>query len=656
MTLFILATILLVLSGFSAPFCPNGSRFIDRMSLAVGLAGSIAGISAVVICLLRPETATMMVPWPGCGVVINFTIDGLAAVFMLPAYFIGGAGLIYGSGYWPIAGGRRYGRWIRFFYPLMVAAIGGVLTAGNGLVFLICWEIMALTGYFLVVTEREDGDAHQAGFIFLAATHAGTLVLFALLGENACLYSLPAVSSLVGVSTGFANTVFLLAMFGFGFKAGIMPLHIWLPGAHAAAPSHVSALMSGVMIKTGIYGILRITGMFQAQPQWWGWLVLILGLISGILGVAFAIAQHDIKKLLAYHSIENIGIILIGIGAAMVGKHHGFVALAVLGMAGALLHVINHGLFKALLFMSAGSVINATGTRQMAAYGGLFKVMPFTGFFFLGGAVAICGLPPLNGFVSEWLIYFGLLQAATQPGGEPLLAVLVAVPGLAMVGGLALLCFAKVFGLTFLGNIRPEWKNIHEAPATMLTAMGLLLAACLWIGIAPFSVLPFLAGGVAWFIGSTTQDFHSAVLVPVRAISLTALLVLVPALLFLLARRKGGRSSPQVPTWGCGYSNALPRARYSTSSFAELIMNLLRGILLTVFKEHRPERLFSGTSFFRSHTPDVVLDLLLIPVITVAAGISVQIRRALHHGVIGIYLLYSAITLVVLLSAALLFQ
>jgi hydrogenase-4 component B len=658
MTFFCAALLLLLLSALLALPGRRGSSFWDRLSLTVGMAGVLLGLGATAYCLLLPQPSTLLLPWSG-GAFFSLRLDGLSAVFLLPAFFLGGCGLLYGTGYWPHAREPRSSTWIRFFYPVLLAGIALLLTADNGLVFLIGWEIMALCGYLLVVTERNQGEVQLPGLIYLAATHAGTLALlglFSLLGEETCLVAMPGAGSLNVGATPFAHAIFLLALFGFGCKAGIMPLHIWLPGAHAAAPSHVSALMSGIMIKTGIYGILRVTSFFQITPPWWGWLILCLGLVSGVVGVAFAIAQHDIKRLLAYHSIENIGIILIGAGSAMLGRSYGLEAIAVLGMAGALLHVINHGLFKGLLFLSAGSMIHATSTRQMAAYGGLARTMPLTALFFLGGAIAICGLPPLNGFVSEWLIYLGLLQAGRAAAGS-LLGILLAVPALAMIGGLALLCFAKVFGLSFLGTSRSEHPSPHEAPPPMLAAMGLLLAACLWIGLVPATVLPLLSRGVGQWLGQAKPATPAlAALAPVGSISAGALLFLLClALLSLITRRGRKDAIPLTSTWGCGYSNPLPRAQYSTSSFAEMIMNLFNWSLLTRFHEEKPTGLFPVKSSFHSHTPDLVLDTLLLPNCRTLAGIATRLRRTLHQGIIGIYLLYTALTLCLLLFLSIFF-
>ena len=667
MTLFAAAIVLLLLSGFLAPFSRFGAVFPDRLSLALGVSGTVCGVAATTLCLLRPEATTLTLAWPAINGSFALRIDGLSGVFLLPAFVIAGAGLLYGSGYRPHAKDPVGSAWIRTFYPVLVAAICLVLTAANGVVFLVSWEIMALAGYFLVITEREKEETYQAGYIYLIATHTGTLALFglfALLGESACLHLLPAAGS---VASGSAM-IFFLTLVGFGFKAGIMPLHIWLPGAHAAAPSHVSALMSGVMIKTGIYGILRIMSLFQTIPAWWGWLVLALGIVSGILGVVFAIAQHDIKRLLAYHSIENIGIILLGCGAAMLGKSCNQPAVALLGLGGALLHVVNHGLFKGLLFLSAGSMINAVGSRRLDRYGGLLSNMPVTGFFFLGGAVAICGLPPLNGFVSEWLVYLGLLRAGLSPTSG-MSGAIVAVPGLALTGGLALLCFAKVFGLSFLGTARADRAVPREAGRSMLVAMGILFCCCLWIGILPKTVLPLLAGGLAVWTGGApiTAGETLQALAPAQSLTLTALFLFALLLMtHLLIRRKkntkktadANHVSPpgerSLPTWGCGFNQPLPRAQYTTSSFAAMITSLFRWALNTEFDQAPPGRLFPVNAHCKSHTPDAVLDLFLLPVCHRLAGFATLVRRLVHQGIIGFYLLYSALTLCIFIGVAIL--
>jgi len=529
-----------------------------------------------------------------------------------------------------------------------------VVSARNALLFLAAWEVMALAGFFLVTAEEEKAEARRAGFIYLMATHAGTLALFglfALLARMTGGFAFPAAGVL---SAAGAGALFLLGLVGFGLKAGLMPLHVWLPGAHAAAPSHVSALLSGVMIKTGIYGLVRLTSFFTAVPPWWGWTILLLGALSGVMGVLFAIAQHDLKRLLAYHSVENIGIIALGLGIALLGRSYGLPLLTVLGLTGALLHVINHGLFKSLLFFGAGSVIHATGTREIDRFGGLLRSMPRTALFFLGGAVAISGLPPLNGFVSEWLIYLGLFHSLAAPTLGLRLAVLAA-PALALIGALALACFVKVFGITFLGTARtPAAAAAHEAPPSMRWPMAILLAACLLIGLWPPLVVPLLGRAVADWQPATAPAIPLAgPVAPVTAIAITALMLVgLLALSAALLRRKAAGTAAAAPTWGCGYPFPSSRMQYTASSFAQMLTGLFGWGLRSERHGGEVRDHFPAPAGFASHTPDTVLDRLLLPLCRLSARLCTWLRGRLQHGITGVYLLYTALTLCLLLTLA----
>ncbi len=475
-----------------------------------------------------------------------------------------------------------------------------------------------------------------------------------------------------------------------------MPLHVWLPSAHAAAPSHVSAIMSGVLIKMGIYGLVRVTSLLPTPPLEWGCVVLGLGVVSGVLGVAFAVAQHDLKRLLAYHSIENIGIIVMGLGLALIGRSLGRDDWVILGLAGGLLHVWNHALFKALLFLSAGSVIHATHTREIDHLGGLAKTMPWTALAFLVGAVAICGLPPLNGFVSEFLIYLGLFGTLGYQEGpsvtrRAVTAVAFAAPALALVGTLAVACFVKVYGAIFLGTARTkttpprsqaELGNEGESPLSMLGPMGVLVACCLLIGLFPLLIAPIFARAISdW--APNIPDAGPRLVTLARLDWITAMgLLLIAALLiggaalWMRLRRSVVASGA---TWGCGYAAPTPRMQYSSSSFAQLLVGLFAWALRP--RRHMPEiapprsqtrparsqaelgneaefgdqaafgsevPLFPQQTSFHSETPDAMLDQAVLPAFRFGAWLFSWFR-VFQQGSIQMYLLYIFVALIALL-------
>lgn len=623
----------------------------ERLACALTMAGCICGLIAVALVLLSGSELRLDLPWSLPGGELALRLDAITAAFLLPLFLVVAVGAVYGLSYWPQRVNPDNGRKLRLFYGLLSGAMILLLSARNGVLFLMGWEVMALAGFFLIITEEHKEDVRRAGFIYLIATHTGTLALFALfalLGQTSTSFFFPSAGSLPAAGS---SLIFLLGLFGFGMKAGLMPLHIWLPGAHAAAPSHASALLSGIMIKTGIYGLVRITSFFAEIPPWWGWTLLVLGAISGILGVALAIAQHDIKRLLAYHSVENIGIITLGLGLALLGRSYDQPGLVLLGLSGCLLHVINHALFKSLLFLSAGSVIHAVGSREIDHFGGLLKRQRWTGLFFLGGAVAISGLPPFNGFVSEWLIYLGAFQPLHSSGTAVSLALLTA-PVLAIIGALALACFVKVFGVSFLGEARSSGATqAHEAPRTMLWPMGLLLFACVWIGLLPTSLKPLLETAATNWAGPLALPKLTETLAPLSAISLAGWLVFGFLLLVgWLLQRQSSKAPRDIGTWGCGYQFPATRMQYTASSFADSLVRLFRFGLWSQRHGGQIKGLFPEQEEFSSHTPDLVLDRALTPTFMGFTWLFCWLRRLIQHGVAAIYLLYIALTLIVLLT------
>jgi hydrogenase-4 component B len=405
------------------------------------------------------------------------------------------------------------------------------------------------------------------------------------------------------------------------------------------------------MIKMGIYGLVRVLSLLPAPPSGWGVSLIALGIVSGVLGVAYAVGQHDLKRLLAYHSIENIGIIVLGLGLAMLGRSLGRDDLFVLGLAGALLHTWNHALFKSLLFLSAGSVIHAVHTREIDQLGGLLRPMPRTAACFLIGAVAICGLPPLNGFVSEFLIYLGLFRTLF---GETLVwpGVVFGAPALALMGVLAAACFAKVFGAVFLGAARSEHaRHAHESELPVIAPMMLLAACCVAIGVAPLLVAPVLQSGVAeWARAAPTTGNPLTELAPFGWISVMAgvLASLVAAAgTFYWIRLRASEVGSTV-TWDCGYAAPTARMQYTSSSFAEMLVGLFGWALRPKTHIHRPEGLFPQAAEFESHVPDAVLDRAVLPLFRSTARLFARFR-VLQGGSLQVYLLYIFVILVVLL-------
>ena len=619
-------------------------------------AASLAGIGGALLTLLGTASPSYLTAW---GLPFGeplLAADPLAAVFLFIIFLVSGACAIYARGYWAAERNPRTVRRLAFFFGLLTSSLAMVVMSRNGVLFLFWWEVMSFAAYFCLITEDTAREVREAGTLYLIVSHVSSLALFAffsLLKGMAGTYLFPGAGTL-SPHSGAALAVFMTALFGFGLKAGMMPLHVWLPSAHANAPSHVSAFLSGVVLKVGIYGLVRTLSFFDLVPLWWGVLILTLGAISGIIGVAFAIGQHDVKRLLAYHSIENIGIILMGVGVALIGRSCGSSTMMLLGMAGALLHVVNHATFKALLFLGAGSIIHATGTREIEAMGGLLRRLPWTSGFFMVGAVAICGLPPLNGFVSELLIYLGYLHGVTAQSGIAAGVPALGAPALALVGGLAVACFVKVFGIVFLGLPRSDSAaRAHEAPRNMLGGMIILAAVCFLIGLLPWLAAPLVQRAVSgWCPALDPFPEPLAVTAHLWWISVAAvfLTLLIVASAWLLKGRLARLPNGTAETWGCGYAAPTTRMQYSASSFAEMLVHFFRGVLRPHGHIPTVRGPFPAPSRFASHVPEVMLDLVYVPLLQRLYLKTAPIRR-MQSGHLQLYILYLFLTLIVLLTA-----
>lgn len=614
--------------------------------------GSLCGlVPAMRVALGAPPQSLRMV-WDVPYGSLYLQLDALSAFFLLPVFLMCAVAALYGAEYLEAYCGKKALAPPWFFLNVLAASMVVVVLAHNAVLFLMAWETMALSSFFLVTFEDEKESTRQAGWTYLVASHIGTaflLVLFVLLGRTNGSLDFDRFSASSG-----AGLLFVLALVGFGTKAGFVPLHVWLPEAHPAAPSHVSAVMSAVMIKTGIYGLLRILTFLSPAQAWWGWALCVVGLTSGILGVLLALAQHDLKRLLAYHSVENIGIIALGLGVGIVGLSAGAPFVAVVAFAGAMLHVLNHALFKGLLFLDAGNVVHATHTREIDHLGGLLRRMPGTGATFLIGAAAISGLPPLNGFISEFLIYLASFKGVVSLDASNSVPMLVTISGLALIGGLAVACFTKAFGIVFLGQPRTEHaEDANEAGLAMLAPGFVLAAGCILIGMFGSSVVrsmgPLIASVTGLPLIPVGHNLAEAANSVVRVGYFGAALIGVAALLSLvramaLARR---RISTAV-TWDCGYVRLSPRMQYTASSFAQPLTETFAMLLQTRQVFTGLKGLFPQRAEFHSHTDDPYQSYIFRPLFQSISRTMASLRP-LQQGRVQLCVLYIAVTLLVLL-------
>jgi hydrogenase-4 component B len=563
------------------------------------LLASLVALAAALVHLLggttaRPPALTLPLGLPWLGA--NFRLDMLAAFFLVVVNLGSAAACLFAIGY-----GRHDEEPERVlpFYPAFLAGMNLVVLADDAFTFLVSWEFMSLSSWALVMAHHRIRDNVYAGYVYLVTASAGTLALllaYGMLAGPDGNYAFAAIRA-AHPSAGVAAAVLMLVLVGAGSKAGLVPLHVWLPLAHPAAPSQVSALMSGVMTKVAVYGFVRIVFDLLGPPDWW-WSMVVLGLggITAVMGVLYALMQNDLKRLLAYSTVENIGIIFIGLGLALAFRAHGMPSAAALALTAGLFHVFNHSLFKSLLFFGAGAVLSRAGERDMERLGGLIHRMPSTAFAFLVGSVAISALPPFNGFVSEWLTLQAILLSPQLPSWG--LKFLVPAVGalLALAAALAAACFVRAFGVTFLGRPRtPAAAHAAEIDCWSLTAMLALASLCLIVGILPGYFIDALAPVVTAFVGERMPvqsgiDWHSIVPIAESRSSYNGLLVFVfiaisGTLAALAIHRLASAALRRGPAWDCGYPDASPATQYTAGSFAQPIRRVF-GTLAFGAREH----------------------------------------------------------------------
>jgi len=636
---------------------------MDR--LAYGFA-ALVGIAATALGSygMSGGVGTLRVAWlvPLGG--LELTLDPLGGFFLALIGFVAVPASIYAMGSSP--GERRD----RCAYLVFVFSMCLVPLAANTMTFAITWELMSLASYFLVLHDRESKPSIYAGWVYSVMTHAGLACLLAgmlLLGAWTGSPRFEDWRAAAPALSGAArNAVFVLLGLGFAGKAGVIPLHVWLPLAHPAAPSHVSALMSGVMIKLGVYGLLRVSlDWLGTGPAWWGVAILVAGAASSVIGVLYALVDHDLKRLLAFHSIENIGIILLGVGSAVLYHGAGLPAPALLGLAAALYHTVNHAAFKALLFLGAGAVVHATGTRNMEELGGLIKRMPWTAACFLVGSAAIAALPPLNGFVSEWLTFVALFQNRHLDVVGLNLVFIFGIASLALTGGLAMACFVKAFGITFLALPRSDAAaRAHEAPVTMRLAMLALAAACAALGLGPTLVIPVLGAVAASVLGQApptavgdwltlqVSGSYASLSTLAIAIALGAAL-LVPLVALPLVR--ASRRTRDYETWGCGRIVQTARMEYTATAFANPFKRVFdffyRPTKHLDIEFHPESRFFVKRIQYENPARSVFDDWLYRPALDLLRA-GARAAGALQSGSANLYLAYILAALLLMLVLA----
>jgi len=596
-----------------------------------------------------------------------FLFDPLSLFFLLVIFIISLPSAVYSVGY--LKEGYSSAKIILAWFLLsaFVLSMAFVVTVSNCLVFLVFWEIMSLVSYFLVVFDTRHEKSIQAGMIYIVMTHIGTAFLiaaFLIMHKYAASFDFLAIKNACQAMPAQAkNTAFLLLLIGFGTKAGIVPLHIWLPYAHPQAPSHISSIMSGVMIKTAIYGIIRfVIFMLGVNSYWWGVSILVLAVVSCLVGVIYALMEHDIKRLLAYHSVENIGIILLGIGLAMFFISVNMPYLAVFSLIAGLYHLVNHAIFKGLLFLCAGSVYKATGTRDIEKLGGLIKKMPQTSAYFLLGAMAISALPPLNGFVSEWLTLQAFFLGALSVTGGARLFLGICAGLLALTSGLAAACFVKAFGITFLGQPRSHHaKDAKEVSLSMKAGMFFLSFLIIIFGLAAAKIMKLLAkiagGAIGLDTGAMSFSLNNFILNPqagkdiyLSTPLLLSVLVILGAAGFCVYRLFGWKRAVICRTWDCGYYKLDSRNEYTATAFSKPFRIAFSFFLMPYRRTQKiRESFYHVKSFtYETHTTLVFKKYIYDPAIALVFRLAESMKK-IQPGSIHLYLGYIFITLLLLI-------
>ena len=657
MNLYLAALCVLLAGSLSGVFLWRRPGLALRVGSAAAVAGSLLGLAAVLPFLLGASPAERLLPWSEPLGAFHLRLDPLSAFFQVALFAVAVPASAFGAGYMkPYVGRRPLGAFV-FFYGLLLVALSLVLAAADGVLFLVAWELMTIAAFVLVTFDDEKLQVRRAGFVFLVASHVGTaflLALFLLLGRDAGGFDFARFEALRSSGTVAPALLFGLGLVGFGTKAGLVPLHVWLPEAHPAAPSHVSALLSAVMIKTGVYGLLRLLGFLPVLPVGYGILLGAIGLASALVAITLTLGQEDLKRALAYSSVENVGLVVLGIGLGVAATAEGLPVVAALGFGGALFHVWNHALMKGLAFLGAGTIVHAARSQDLEKMGGLLARLPITGALFLVGAASLAALPPLSGFASEWLLYLGLLWGSGAASGAESLLGYLAVAVLALVGALAAISFTRIVGVALLGAPRsPEAASAHEVPPSDWLPLVPLAAGCVIFGVFPSLPLRLLLPAAAQVGGAQV----AVALVPAAASSAAPrtvgllFLLLAGSLAWLGRRLRASRPVAASETWGCGFTAPTPRMAYTASSYSQSILaGLVPRSLRPRIHLQLPRGIFPVRASFRTDPQDPARTRLFDPLFRVLADRMSRLRR-FQAGRLNLQLLYTVVTLLVLLAA-----
>jgi formate hydrogenlyase subunit 3/multisubunit Na+/H+ antiporter MnhD subunit len=656
----LLSLCLLLLLGSAALALALAAARSPAAAQVTATAGAVIacalGFVPVVRSLAGAPPESMELPWAAPLGPIHLGLDPLSAFFLAPLLVLGALAAVYGRAYLAHARGPGSPAIAGATLNALLASMVVVVVARGALVFLVAWEAMTLTSYLLVVFDHHEEDVRRAGWVYLIAAHVGVaclLAFFLMLEPSGGAGGLDFDQLAAGARTlapGALFTATLLAGIGFGVKAGVVPLHVWLPEAHAAAPSHVSALMSGVLVKLGLYGLLR-AGLLLQPPSAWGHALLALGVGGALLGILLALQQRDLKRVLAYSTVENVGIVLIGLGLCTWARGHGHPEAAALALAGALLHVWNHAAMKGLMFLCAGGVVHQVGTRDLEKMGGLLRRMPATGMMALLGAAALSALPPLNGFTGELLLYLGLGKVALAAPGWTGAAAALGIGALALVGGLAALTFLRLAGIAFLGEPRSAEASRATEPSNWMTwPMVALTAALVLGGIGPGTVARALWPAAAQVLGPELATAEPPA--GLHAVGGAALAIWLTVALLWLLLRVLARGAPQlVGTWDCGYAEPTPRMQYTARSFSEHLLSRLLPPWLRP-STHRPSlagRPFPAPARFSTESEDPVTRRAYRPFLASGAERVSRIRW-MQQGLLPVYVVYILATVVLALG------